>query len=82
MNFNLVFQGYCPLGKGLILDEPKITEIAKRHNKSPAQVLIRWNIQQKVVCIPKSTKEHRVKENSEVGVAERACECEFTSSDL
>lgn len=36
------------------------------HSKSPAQVLIRWNLQKRVVCIPKSTKEHRVKENSEV----------------
>ncbi|XP_071539662.1 uncharacterized oxidoreductase ZK1290.5-like isoform X3 [Panulirus ornatus] len=59
-------QGYCPLGNGQILNEPKIQEIAEMHNKSPAQVLIRWNLQKRVVCIPKSTKEHRVKENSEV----------------
>ncbi|XP_042215853.1 uncharacterized oxidoreductase ZK1290.5-like isoform X1 [Homarus americanus] len=59
-------QGYCPLGNGQILNEPQIQEIADVHNKSPAQVLIRWNLQRRVVCIPKSTKEHRVKENAEV----------------
>ncbi|XP_066937456.1 uncharacterized oxidoreductase ZK1290.5-like isoform X2 [Macrobrachium rosenbergii] len=59
-------QGYCPLGNGQILTEPSIQDIAQKHNRSPAQILIRWNLQNKVVCIPKSTKKHRVKENSEV----------------
>ncbi|XP_053640371.1 uncharacterized oxidoreductase ZK1290.5 isoform X2 [Cherax quadricarinatus] len=59
-------QGYCPLANGQILNEPKIQEIAGIHGKSPAQVLIRWNLQKRVVCIPKSTKEHRVRENSEI----------------
>ncbi|XP_027210642.1 uncharacterized oxidoreductase ZK1290.5 isoform X2 [Penaeus vannamei] len=59
-------QGYCPLGNGQILTDPKIKEIAERHNRSPAQVLIRWNLHNRVVCIPKSTREHRVKENSEI----------------
>ncbi|KAK4304390.1 hypothetical protein Pmani_023659 [Petrolisthes manimaculis] len=59
-------KGYCPLGNGQILREPRIREIAETHGKSPAQVLIRWNLQQGVVCIPKSTKEHRVKENAQV----------------
>ncbi|XP_068220731.1 glyoxal reductase-like isoform X1 [Palaemon carinicauda] len=59
-------QGYCPLGNGQILTEPSIQDIAQKHSKSPAQILIRWNLQNRVVCIPKSTKNHRVKENSEV----------------
>ncbi|XP_064112434.1 uncharacterized oxidoreductase ZK1290.5-like isoform X2 [Macrobrachium nipponense] len=63
---NIQFEGYCPLGNGQILTEPSIQDIAQKHNRSPAQILIRWNLQNKVVCIPKSTKKHRVKENSEV----------------
>ncbi|XP_068220737.1 uncharacterized oxidoreductase ZK1290.5-like isoform X3 [Palaemon carinicauda] len=63
---NIQFEGYCPLGNGQILTEPSIQDIAQKHSKSPAQILIRWNLQNRVVCIPKSTKNHRVKENSEV----------------
>ncbi|XP_050710945.1 uncharacterized oxidoreductase ZK1290.5-like isoform X3 [Eriocheir sinensis] len=63
---NIQFEGYCPLGNGQILSNPQIQEIADQHSRSPAQVLIRWNLQNRVVCIPKSTKEHRVKENFQV----------------
>ncbi|XP_069175415.1 uncharacterized oxidoreductase ZK1290.5 isoform X2 [Procambarus clarkii] len=42
-------KGYCPLANGQILNEPRIQEIASVHNKSPAQVLIRWNHQKRVV---------------------------------
>lgn len=63
---NIQFEGYCPLGNGQILSNLQIQEIARVHSRSPAQVLIRWNLQNRVVCIPKSTKEHRVKENSQV----------------
>jgi diketogulonate reductase-like aldo/keto reductase len=56
-------QGYCPLGKGQLVNEQKIIDIALRHERTPAQVLIRWSIQNGVPTIPKSTKEKRVKEN-------------------
>ncbi|CAG2180369.1 unnamed protein product, partial [Oppiella nova] len=56
-------QGYSPLGEGYLVNEPVITEMAKKHSRSPAQVLIRWSIQNSVPTIPKSTKESRVKEN-------------------
>jgi diketogulonate reductase-like aldo/keto reductase len=54
------------LGKGRLLQEDVIKEIAKKYNKTPAQVLIRWSIQNDVVTIPKSIKQHRVYENMEV----------------
>ncbi|RWS17065.1 putative oxidoreductase-like protein [Dinothrombium tinctorium] len=62
----IAVQGYCPLGKGKILTEKPIVEIADQVQKSPAQVLIRWAIQNNVSTIPKSTKIHRVFENSNV----------------
>lgn len=46
--------------------EPAITAIAARHNKSPAQVLIRYQVQHNVVVIPKSVTESRIKENMNV----------------
>jgi len=57
------FEGYCPLAKGKILNEPPVVRVAKKLQKSPAQVLIKWSIQHDVLTIPKSTKKHRVLEN-------------------
>ena len=49
-----------------LMKDPVILEIAKNHNKTAAQVLIRWAIQQGTVCIPKSIRENRIKENFDV----------------
>ena len=62
----MTIQGYCPLAKGAILDKPPVVEVARRLGKTPAQVLIRWSLQNGVMTIPKSTKKARVKENMEV----------------
>ena len=48
------------------MKNPVILEIAKNHNKTAAQVLIRWAIQRGTVCIPKSVHENRIKENFDV----------------
>jgi len=59
------FTSYCPLGRaGDILAEPAVTAIAARHAKTPAQVLLRWQVQQPgVVAIPKSANRERIAEN-------------------
>jgi diketogulonate reductase-like aldo/keto reductase len=59
------FTSYCPLGRaGDILSEPRVTTIAKRHGKTPAQVLLRWQVQQPgVIAIPKSAHRERIAEN-------------------
>jgi diketogulonate reductase-like aldo/keto reductase len=59
------FTSYCPLGRaGDILTAPKVTAIAKRHGKTPAQVLLRWQVQQQgVIAIPKSANRQRIAEN-------------------
>ncbi|XP_040264186.1 9,11-endoperoxide prostaglandin H2 reductase-like isoform X1 [Bufo bufo] len=63
---NIVFGGYCPLAKGQALTHPLILKIAKQYGKTPAQICIRWSIQNGVVTIPKSTKESRIDENCQV----------------
>jgi diketogulonate reductase-like aldo/keto reductase len=64
---------YSPLGspagaedKPLLLEDKTINEIARRHGKSPAQVLIRWAVERNTGVIPKSTTPERIKENIEV----------------
>ncbi|MGG0813124.1 aldo/keto reductase [Paenibacillus alvei] len=59
-------EAWSPLMQGQLLDNEVLTEIARKYNKSVAQVILRWDLQNGVVTIPKSTKEHRIIENSTV----------------
>ncbi|WP_064199328.1 aldo/keto reductase [Brevibacillus brevis] len=60
------FEAWSPLMQGQLLDNPVLKEIANKHHKSIAQVILRWDLQNGVVTIPKSTKEHRIVENASV----------------
>ena len=58
---------YRPLSKGTILNDETLQEIAEAHVKTPAQVALRWLIQQeKVAAIPKATSEDHLKSNLDV----------------
>jgi diketogulonate reductase-like aldo/keto reductase len=59
-------EAYSPLTRGHKLDNPVVRDIAQKHSKSPAQVMIRWSLQHGLVVIPKSSRPERIKENSEV----------------
>lgn len=64
---DIVNEGYSPLGHGhLILADPVITAIAKAHGKTPAQVVLRWQIDTGFVVFPKSAKVARVAENFDI----------------
>uniref|UniRef100_A0A668ACC0 alcohol dehydrogenase (NADP(+)) n=1 Tax=Myripristis murdjan TaxID=586833 RepID=A0A668ACC0_9TELE len=72
----LVMTAYSPLGspdrawkhpgEPVLLDEPVLATLAKKYNKSPAQIILRWQTQRGVVTIPKSVTESRIKENIQV----------------
>jgi methylglyoxal/glyoxal reductase len=59
-------EAWSPLKQGELLSEPTIVEIAEKNKKSPAQVILRWDLQNEVVTIPKSIKEHRITENADI----------------
>ena len=59
-------QSWSPLGRGGLLTEPTIVEIAKALGTSPAQVIIRWHLQNSLVVIPKSTHRERLAANADV----------------
>lgn len=59
---------YCPLARASKLaDAPAIVAAAKRHDRSPAQIVLRWHVQQEgVAAIPRSTRPERIAENLRV----------------
>ncbi|WP_285765882.1 aldo/keto reductase [Peribacillus sp. SI8-4] len=59
-------EAWSPLMQGELLDNEVLQAIAAKHGKSVAQVILRWDLQNEIVTIPKSTKEHRIVENSSV----------------
>lgn len=59
-------EAYCPLMRGRISEVPMLAEIAVRYGKSPAQIVLRWELQNGVVVIPKSVHAGRIRENSEI----------------
>lgn len=61
---NIVTEAWSPLGKGTdLLDNPTIAAAAKAHGKTPGQVVLRWEVQQDVVPIPKSSNRERLEQN-------------------
>lgn len=62
----IVTEAWSPLGRGAILDDPVITAIAARLDKTPAQVVLRWHIQLGNIVIPKSVTPSRIVENIQV----------------
>ncbi|CAG9580007.1 putative prostaglandin f synthase [Leishmania major strain Friedlin] len=63
---NIAVTAWRPLGKGALLTEPQLVELAEKHKRSAAQVIIRWLIQLGVIAIPKSSHEERIKQNFDV----------------
>src|SRR5690606_21332526 len=53
---DIVIQAYSPVTRATRLDDPNLGRIAERYGKSPAQVLLRWDIQRDVVPLPKANK--------------------------
>ncbi len=62
---NIQLEAWSPLMQGK-LDHPVLTQLAAKYGKSPAQIVLRWDIQNGVVTIPKSVTEHRIRENANI----------------
>jgi methylglyoxal/glyoxal reductase len=59
-------EAWSPLKQGELLTDSTINEIAEKYGKTAAQVILRWDLQTKVVTIPKSIKEQRIIENTNI----------------
>lgn len=66
-DLGIVTEAWSPLGKGGgLLRDPRITALAGKYGKSPAQVVLRWDIQSGIVTIPKSANPQRMAENLDI----------------
>ncbi len=61
-------EAWAPFAEGLkgMFDELVLAEIAAKHQKTPAQIILRWNVQQEVIVIPKSVHKERMEENRNI----------------
>ncbi|MDX2398990.1 aldo/keto reductase [Microbacterium algeriense] len=59
-------EAWSPLAQGAVLGDAPVVEIAERHAKTPAQVVLRWHLQQGRIVIPKSVTPARIAENLDV----------------
>ncbi|CAM3631886.1 aldo/keto reductase [Aeromicrobium ponti] len=59
-------EAWSPLAQGELLENAALKEIAEKYSKSVAQVILRWDLQNEIMTIPKSVKEHRIIENADI----------------
>lgn len=63
----MILTAYCPVARGELLTDPVVCEIAKAHGKTPAQICLRWLIQQPMVAaVPRALEERHIVENLDV----------------
>lgn len=63
---DIQIEAWAPLAQGHLLDNEVIADIAARHNKTLPQVILRWDLQNGIVTIPKSVKEERIIANADI----------------
>ena len=63
--YDIRLEAWAPFGEGRkgTFDNPVLTKIGEKYGKTPAQVMLRWNIQRGIIVIPKSTHKERMEEN-------------------
>ncbi|WP_436664391.1 aldo/keto reductase [Alicyclobacillus acidoterrestris] len=59
-------EAWAPLMRGRLLDNDVILDIAKKYGKTPSQVILRWDLDTKVITIPKSVHRARIEENADI----------------
>ena len=59
----MVVEAWSPLARGKLLNNETIKKIAEKYNKTPSQIILRWNIESNISVIPKSKTKERIEEN-------------------
>ncbi|MBI2730253.1 MAG: aldo/keto reductase [Sphingobacteriales bacterium] len=62
---NIQLQSYSPITRGKKLNDQRLVKLVEKYNKTAAQIVLRWNIEQGISTIPKSSNKKRLQENFE-----------------
>lgn len=62
----IVVEAYSPLARAQKLEDPRLTAMAQKYGKTPAQIALRWALQHDLVVIPKSVRKERILENASI----------------
>ncbi|GAB3371759.1 aldo/keto reductase [Amycolatopsis echigonensis] len=62
----IVTEAWSPLAQGEVLEDPLLAELAEKHGKTPAQIVLRWHVQIGNVVFPKSSSPKRMRENIDI----------------
>jgi diketogulonate reductase-like aldo/keto reductase len=62
----IAVEAYAPLVKARRMAHPVLQQVAAKHRKTPAQVLVRWSLEHGLIALPKSVHPERIRENAEV----------------
>lgn len=62
----IVVEGWSPIGRARVLDDPLILKLAEKYGKNPGQICLRFAVQRNVLPLPKSSSVERMKMNQEV----------------
>jgi diketogulonate reductase-like aldo/keto reductase len=65
-SMNIQLQAYTPLIRGQKFNDPKLVALANKYGKTPAQIILRWSVQQNISAIPKSANKKRLQENFDI----------------
>ncbi|PIO83109.1 aldo/keto reductase [Loigolactobacillus backii] len=71
---HIITQAWSPLGRGTVLKDPVIGQLATKYAKTPAQIILRWHLQRGLSFIPKSKNPARIAQNAAI--------YDFTLSDV
>lgn len=63
---NIVVQAYSPINQGRRLDHPTLQKLAQKYARSPAQIILRWDVQHRFITIPKSSTPERIHSNIDI----------------
>jgi diketogulonate reductase-like aldo/keto reductase len=59
-------EAWAPLMEGQIIKESNVRKMAEKYYKTPAQIVLRWDLQHEVITIPKSSHANRIAENAQI----------------
>ncbi|MFW8744823.1 aldo/keto reductase, partial [Mesorhizobium japonicum] len=63
----ILTEAWSPIGRGgPVLSDPVVVSIAERLERSPAQIILRWHVQQEIVPVPRSSKPVQLRQNVDV----------------